>query len=52
MARDLGGEWRDTGMALKPNSAAPLFGLRENLDSRQYNLKVFVREGHAGDSAK
>ncbi|HZV36675.1 MAG TPA: hypothetical protein VFB72_19010 [Verrucomicrobiae bacterium] len=37
-----GGEWRDTGAALKPASTS-FRHLRENLDSRQYDLRVFVR---------
>ncbi len=36
-----GGEWRDTGAVLHPDHSSPF---HENLDSRQYNLRVFVRE--------
>ncbi|MDB6068428.1 MAG: hypothetical protein JWR26_4636 [Pedosphaera sp.] len=43
LARLFGGEWRDTGAALTPPTGSHLIGFRENLDSRCYNLKIFVR---------
>lgn len=44
LSRLLGGRWQDTGSSLKiPPESAPI-GLRETLDSGEYNLRVFLRE--------
>jgi hypothetical protein len=44
LAHDFGGHWRDTGAALQPPLQKNLLKLRESLDSRQYDLHVYVRE--------
>ena len=50
LSSQYGGVWQDTGAAVNP--PLPKRWLRENLDSRQYELRVFVRKSASDIAGK